>query len=388
MKKHLRVRAKIDLDAINHNADRLISTLPDDTQMIAVIKADGYGHGALPIAKMFDNKDRIWGVAIATADEGLALRKAGFASPIMILGATFQNELEDIINNDIRMCLYDSSWTDEIVKAAKKCGKKAIIHIKVDTGMGRLGFPPTKEGIEDIVKSLDSEWIEHEGIFTHFSKADEKDKSFTYEQLKKFDEVINELKKKNIIFKYHHTSNSAGIIDRLGNDKELVRAGIALYGLRPSREVDFDSLGLIPAMTLCSSVIFVKDIPKGTSISYGGTFVSDKDMKVATIPVGYGDGYPRSLSGKAYVLIHGKKAPILGRVCMDQFIVDVTNIENVKSGDEVILVGKSGNESIFIDDLGEMADRFNYEFACDIGKRIPRDYYKNGELVEQVDYFL
>ena len=226
-----------------------------------------------------------------------------------------------------------------------------------------------------------------EGIFTHFAKADEGDKTFTNEQILKFVWMRDALKQREVVFTYEHCSNSAAIVDVPEADMGLVRAGISTYGLYPSEEVDKKNLPLKPAMSLKSHVAFVKEVEVGTPISYGGTFVADKQMKIATIPVGYADGYPRNLSNNGYVLIRGKKAPILGRVCMDQFMVDVTHIEGAQFGDKVTLVGTDGDETITVEMLGDLSGRFNYEFVCDLGKRIPRVYVRNGKISEQVDYF-
>lgn len=386
MKKYTRARAEIDLNAIKHNINALHHSSPS-AKMIAVVKADGYGHGAVQIAKIIEDNDYLWGFAVATADEGLVLRKAGIKAPILVLGASFPEQYEEIISNDIRFCIYQEEEADKIADVANQMGKPAKVHIKIDTGMGRIGFPANDEGVESIKRVLSLSNLVPEGLFTHFSKADETDKTYTNSQIEKYNYVSSKLKDDGIKFKFYHCSNSAGIIDRLGSDKDLVRAGIAMYGLRPSRETEFDKLDLFPAMSFKSSVIYVKTIEAGTSISYGGLFTSDQSMRVATIPIGYADGYPRSLSNKGYVLIHGKRASILGRVCMDQMIVDVTNIPEAKFGDEVVLIGTSGEETIYVDDFGDLSGRFNYEFVCDITKRVPREYILDGEVIHQVDWF-
>ena len=224
-------------------------------------------------------------------------------------------------------------------------------------------------------------------MFTHFAKADEKDKSYTYQQHEKFVWMKQALEEKNLEIPYIDCDNSAGIIDFPNMKHNLARAGISLYGMYPSDEVNKNAISLKPALELISHISFVKNVEAGTSISYGGTFVAPKVMRIATIPVGYGDGYPRSLSNKGAVLIHGKRARILGRVCMDQFLVDVTDIPEAKFMDEVVLVGKDQTETITIDELAELSGRFNYEFICCLGKRIPRVYIQDGKIVEQIDYF-
>ena len=226
-----------------------------------------------------------------------------------------------------------------------------------------------------------------EGMYTHFAKADEIDKSFTEKQIKNYVWMKETLAQRGVTFQYYHCSNSAGIIDVPEANMDLVRAGISTYGLYPSEEVHKENVPLKPAMELISHVAHVKWVEAGTPVSYGGTYITDRKTKIATIPVGYGDGYPRSLSNKGYVLIHGKKAPILGRVCMDQFMVDATEIDDVKYADKVTLVGNDGDEKLPVEALSGLSGRFNYEFVCDLGKRIPREFIRHGDIVEQMDYF-
>ena len=259
--------------------------------------------------------------------------------------------------------------------------------MKIDTGMSRLGFPVSEEIVEEIQKIAALPGLKMEGLFTHFSKADEYDKQPTREQAEDYMWMKEQLQEKGVTFTDYHCSNSAGILDMPEVNMDLVRAGIAMYGLYPSNEVDKRAVALKPAMQIFARVTYVKWIEKGTEVSYGGTFVAPKRMQIATIPTGYGDGYPRSLSNKGYVLIHGQKAPILGRVCMDQFMVDVTEIPDVKFGDRATLVGHDGDAYLSIDELAALSGRFNYEFICDINKRVPREYLRDGKVVEQVDYF-
>lgn len=387
MKSYSRVYAKIDLDAIMYNMDQMHKNIKKDTKMIAVIKTDGYGHGALQIAKMFEQVDYIWGYAVATLDEATQLRIKHIGKPILVLGCIFPEQYEMMLLKNIRMNVYEEEMAQGISDLAHKLGKTAYIHIKLETGMGRLGFEINEESIAAIKRISKLPDICLEGIFTHFAKSDETDKTFTKKQMEKYDWMVKRLEEEGISFQYQHCSNSAGIIDVPEANKDMVRAGIAIYGLYPSPDVDKSRVHLKPALELKSHVAFVKTIHAGTPVSYGGTYVAKQDTIVATIPVGYGDGYPRSLSNKGYVLINGKKAPIIGRVCMDQFMVDVTEIEDVKFGDEVVLIGKSKDTYLAVEDLSELSGRFNYEFVCDLGKRIPRVYVQNGVVVEQVDYF-
>ena len=386
MKKYSRVFAKIDLDAVSFNMSEMHKKVGDDAKILAVIKMDGYGHGATPIARMFEELDYIYGYATASIEEAELLRKADIKKPILVLGCVFPEQYKEMIENDIRATVYDLDIARMISDKAVELGKKAYVHIKIDTGMGRLGFFPTKESVKDIVEISKLPGLEIEGMFTHFAKADEADKTFTYTQHDRFTWMKEAMEREGIKIPYYHCDNSAGIIDHIDMKHNLVRAGISTYGMYPSNDVDKDSIHLWPALELRSHVTFVKDMEPGMTVSYGGTFEVTKPMRVATIPVGYGDGYPRGLSNKADVLIHGKRARILGRVCMDQFMVDVTDIPNVKFMDEVILVGRDGSDHISVEELSDICGRFNYEFVCCLGRRIPRVYIQNGEIVEQVEY--
>lgn len=387
MKTYSRVYARIDLDAIAYNMEQMKLRIDGHTQIMAVIKTDAYGHGAVQVAQMLEKYDYIWGFAVATLDEAVVLRVEGIKKPILVLGCIFPDQYMQMLENDIRMNVYTEEMAKEISNMARREGKTAYLHIKLDTGMGRLGFSITKESVEAITRISKLSNVRMEGVFTHFAKADEKDKTFTKQQIQEFEYMTKTLKEKGVTFAYEHCANSAAIIDVPEAKFDIVRAGISTFGLYPSEEVDKDAVHLKPALALKSHVAFVKEIEPGTPVSYGGTFVAEKKMRIATIPVGYGDGYPRALSGVGYVLIRGKKAPILGRICMDQFMVDVTEIDGASFGDKVTLIGRDGNESISVEKLGELSGRFNYEFICDLGKRIPRVYVKNGMVAEQVDYF-
>ncbi len=387
MKKYSRVMARIDLDAIAYNMEQMHRNIDAKTKMIGVVKTDGYGHGAIPVARMLEVYEYVWGFATATLDEAVLLRKNGIRKPILVLGCIFPDQFEEMLKHEIRMTVYQEEQMQELSDLAVQLDRQAYFHVKLETGMSRLGFAPTDESVEAIKRIIALPHMEAEGIFTHFAKADEADKTYTKQQLAIFHKMTSKLKESGVTFDYEHCSNSAGIIDVREANCDLVRAGIAIYGLYPSQEVSKKAVELKPALSLISHVEYVKTISAGTSVSYGGTFVAEKEMKIATIPVGYGDGYPRSLSNKAHVLIHGKRAPIIGRVCMDQFMVDVTGIDEVKFGDQAVLIGRDGEETITVDQLSELADRFNYEFICDLGKRIPRVYYRDGKIVEQIDYF-
>ncbi len=387
MEKHSRVCAHIDLDAILYNADAIYQNVNPDTKIMAVIKTDGYGHGAVEIARELEKLDYIYGYGVATVEEGIILRKKGMQKPILILGYVFREHYYDVVKYDIAPAVFTIDMARELSKAAIIAEKPCRIHLAVDTGMGRIGYQVNEESADEMEQISKLPNIVVEGIFTHFSRADESDRTNTKVQIALFQEMLAMLKKRGLEIPIKHCSNSAGIIEFPEANMDIVRAGIILYGMRPSDEVSKTKVPLKPVMTLTSHVAYVKTLEVGRPVSYGGTYVTEKDTVIATIPVGYGDGYCRGLSNKGYVLIDGKKAPIVGRVCMDQFMVDVTDIPDVKVGDKVTLIGKNGAYEITFEEIGELSGRFNYEFACDLGKRIPRVFYKNGVETRSKDYF-
>ena len=380
MKQHNRVCAEIDLDAIAYNMEQMKNRIGDGARLIAVVKTDGYGHGAVPIAEMFEEFPYVWGYAVACLEEAVELREHGIKKPILVLGCIFPDQYEEMICYDIRPAVYTEEMADAISEEAVKLGKTVCLHIKIDTGMGRIGFPVSAKSADAIERISRLPNVELEGMFTHFAKADERDKTYTLEQHERFMWMKEETEKRGVSIQYYDCDNSAGIIDLPEMRHDLARAGISTYGMYPSDEVDKEAVDLKPALSLISHVTYVKDVAPGTSISYGGTFTAQEEMRVATIPVGYGDGYPRSLSNKGYVLIHGKRAHILGRVCMDQFMVDVTDIPETKFMDRVTLIGEDGGERIRVEDLAGLSGRFNYEFVCCLGKRIPRVYKRDGKI--------
>ncbi len=382
MENFSRVRADIDLDAFADNFAE-ICRCAGHTPVAAVIKADGYGHGAGILSEILEEEEDCWGYAVATAAEAFRLREAGRKKPIMILGYTFPEEYEEMIRQQIRFTVFTPEMARQISAAAAAAGETAYIHIKLDTGMGRIGFQITEADADEIAAVCALPGIRAEGIFTHFAKADETDKTYTRGQEAAFASMIDMLKKRGVEIPIRHVSNSAAIVELPEYRKSLVRAGIILYGLWPSEEVDRSLIRLRPVMSIKSRVVHVKTLPAGRSISYGGTFVTQRESRIATVPVGYADGYPRQLSNRGFVLVHGQRAPIAGRVCMDQFMIDVTDIPDVVPGDEVVLLGRDGGEEITMEELGDLSGRFNYEFACDIGKRVPRNYYKDGKLTAQ-----
>ena len=386
MRPYSRVYATVNLDAVASNMRSMRDNLSASTLIMGSVKADGYGHGSVPVAKTIE--PYVFGYAVATIDEGIILRRHGINKTILILGVTHESRYEDLLRYDIRTAMFQYEKAKKLSDLALKQGKKAVVHLALDTGMSRIGMKADREHAKEAAAIAALEGIEVEGLFTHFARADETDKSAYEEQYRRYKEFLGYLKELGVKIPIRHCSNSAGIVESLeSNHMDMVRAGIAIYGMYPSDEVDHNSVKLTPAMEIKSCITYIKEIEAGTAVSYGGTFVADHTMKVATIPVGYGDGYVRSLSGKGDVLIHGKRAAILGRICMDQFMVDVTDIPDVQEDDEVTLLGSDGAECITMEELAEKSGGFHYEMICDIGKRIPRVYLKDGKVVGTKDYF-
>lgn len=373
--RNTRIYADINLSAVLHNLEQMHKIVNNDTQIVAVIKTDAYGHGALSIAEAIEDVPYLWGYAVATVDEAMALKEAGRKKPVLVLGVSFKECYETIVDEEIRACVCDYPMAQKLSAIAVAKQKICHIHIKIDTGMSRIGFQ-VNSATADIIESISKlPNIHIEGIFTHFANADEADKEPTFRQIEQFEKLCSFLEERGVTIPIRHCSNSAGIIDIPQANMNMVRAGIILYGLWPSDEVAKDRLDLQPVMSLKSHISYIKLLEAGRKISYGGTYTTEKEQRIATIPVGYGDGYARSLSDKGYVLIRGQKAPICGRICMDQCMVDVTDIDDVTIGDEVTLLGKDGDYCITMEELGELADRFNYEFACLITPRVPRVYF-------------
>ena len=374
-----RVWAEIDLDAILFNMESMKNNIDPGTMIVAVVKTNAYGHGAVPIMQVLEKVPYVWGYAVATYEEALELRENGAQKPILLLGYVFPYCYEDLCRLEIRPAVFREDMLEELGRTAQRMGTVLKIHTAVDTGMGRIGVTPDDRGLSFIEKALRTEGIFLEGIFTHFAKADEKERGYTGEQIRRFTDFAQRIRNElGYEIPMVHASNSAGIIEYPEANLHAVRAGITLYGLWPSDEVRRDPVPLRPVMSLYSRIVFVKEAGPGTSVSYGGTYVTTKEMtRIATVPVGYGDGYPRALSGKGYVLIEGRRAPILGRVCMDQMMVDVTHIPSAREGSLVTLLGDDGDETITMEMLGDRSGRFNYELACDINSRVPRFFVQS-----------
>lgn len=383
--KYYRVYAEINLDAIVKNVDNLMALTKENTGALAVVKADGYGHGDVAVAKAVAQK--VTGYAVATLDEAVNLRENGVKKPILVLGYVDPYEFDILVSYEITATVFDVETAQLLADAARVQKKQAHCHIKVDTGMRRIGLEPNENGIAIVKQITALKELSADGIFTHFAASDETDKTSAEHQFKLFTDFTGRLEKEGIHFTYRHCANSAAVIDMPQVDLDMVRLGIAMYGMYPSDEVKKKKVELFPALDLKSHVTMVKEIPAGEKVSYGGTFTTTRTTKLATVSVGYGDGYPRALSSKGYVLVRGQKAPIVGRVCMDQMMVDVTDIENVTRADIVTLIGKDGDAEITVEEIAALAGTFNYEFVCDLGKRIPRSYYLNGEYIGTHDCF-
>lgn len=378
------VWAEIDLDAVKFNIEN-IKKISDNREVVAVVKADAYGHGAVDIIPTLleNGASRL---AVAMISEALELRRNNIKASIMILGYTPLEYGKELIENDIEQTVYDLDYAKGLSEIAESLGKKAKIHIAIDTGMGRIGFLPGDETVSIIEKIVKLKGIDTVGMFTHFATADEADKAYTYEQFSKINSVIDGLKERNIEIPFKHVSNSGAIMDMPETFLEGVRAGIILYGYYPSDEVNKSKLPLKRVLTLKTKVSHVKELDKDMYISYGRTFKTSRKSVIATIPVGYADGYSRLLSGKAKVIINGKAAPVVGRICMDQCMVDVTDVGEIKVGDEVILLGEENGIKYDADDMAKDIGTINYEIICMLKQRIPRVYIKNGEIVKVRNY--
>lgn len=384
MDTYYRIEADINLSAIRKNIMTMKNCIPEGKKLLAVIKANAYGHGAIEVANALDDLADYYGVACI--DEAIELRNAGIVKPILILGYTDESHFEEIVKQDITQTIFTVGQAKALSEAAGKVGKKGKLHIKIDTGMNRIGFPCKRESVSEIVAISKLSNLNMEGIFTHYFKADEYDKSVANRQLKDYTRMVKWLEEEGITFAIRHISNSAGIMEMPNDTYDMVRSGISTYGLYPSEEMNKDACVLYPAMELKSRISHVKDVKAGETIGYGGTYTLLEDKRIATVGVGYADGYPRALSNQGRMLVHGQYAPIMGRVCMDQTMIDVSNIPGVEIGDEVVLVGKQGENEIPVEEPAGMSASFNYEFVCDVNRRVPRVFYQEGKIVGVKNY--
>ena len=380
MEKIMRpVWAEIDLDILANNMKN-IKKLAGNKEVIAVVKADAYGHGALDVAPcLLENGASRLAVAMLT--EAIELRNNNIKAPIMILGYTPLDLGEELINFDIEQTIYDLDYARELSSLAIKLNKKAKVHIAIDTGMGRIGFLPTNESFNSICEIYSLDGLDVVGIFTHFSSSDEADKEYTQYQFNQIYDFIRKLENNGINIPLKHASNSAAIIDLPNTYLDAVRAGIILYGYYPSNEVKKENLSIKPALTLKAKIAHVKELESNMYISYNRTFKTSRKSKIATIPIGYADGYIRTLKNEAKIIVNGQLAPIVGNICMDQFMIDVTDIPNVKTGDEVILLGESNGIKFNADYIAKCMNSINYEVLCLLKKRVPRAYIKSGQII-------
>jgi alanine racemase len=368
----LRTYAEIDLDAIAHNVRELRRITDPSAELIAVVKADGYGHGAEMVGKtaLKNGADRL---AVALVDEGLALREKGIDAPILVFGYIPPVLAETAIKNGLTLTVFSKDLVEALVLSSKRLGSPANVHVKIDTGMNRVGIKP-EEAIDFIKWLKTQEGIIVEGIYTHFASADERDKTYAKTQFGRFCRVLKELEEEGIKIPLPHCANSAAIIDLPETHLKGVRAGIAIYGLWPSPEVDHSRLTLQPAMCFKTRVSRVKTVPSQVGVGYGRTYYTARESLLAALPVGYADGYTRGLSGRAEVLLKGKRIPVVGRICMDQCMVDATGLAEVEVGDEVVLFGRQGEQFLAVEELAEILGTISYELVCGVGKRVPRVY--------------
>lgn len=373
MNRYLRCYAEISLEAIGHNIREVKKRLPEGVKLLGVVKANAYGHGAVPVASYLENQVDYF--ATATIEEAVELRENGISAPILILGYVSPSQYGDLVEYDITQTIDSYAQALALEKEAARQNRKAKAHLAVDTGMTRIGFQVTEHDADEAAKIADLPHIELEGMFTHFSCADQEDKTYSSMQMEKYDKMTALLAERGVTIPLRHICNSAGIMEFDDHRFEMVRSGIITYGIYPSEEVKKERLDLIPALSWKSHVIHVKEVGPGIGVSYGATYVTEKPMtRIATVSAGYADGYPRALSNQGCVLIHGKKAPIIGRICMDQMMVDVTDIPDVQVEDVVTLVGTDGDETITIEEIANPAARFDYEMLCDISSRVTRVY--------------
>lgn len=370
--KKLRSYVRVDIPAVIHNMNEVKKKVAPDVKVMAVIKADAYGHGALEVGAALRNVVDCFGVA--TIEEAVELRTAGLLLPILILGYTMHAKYADVVAWDVTQTIYN--YEDARLLSAEACrqGKTAKVHIALDTGMTRIGFPAVADSVAEVQRIAALDNIDLEGLFTHMSCADSADKAYAKKQVKRFDDFLELLDAAGLEIPVKHICNSAGIMEFDDHRYNMVRAGIIIYGLYPSEEVAKERIDLKPALSWYAHVTHVKTTPAGEGVSYGATYVTERPTRIATIGLGYADGYSRALSNKGYVLIRGKRAPIIGRVCMDQFMVDVSEIDGVSVEDVVTLVGTDGEQRISVEEIAALAGSFNYEFVCDISKRVPRVY--------------
>ncbi|TDF96225.1 alanine racemase [Paenibacillus piri] len=376
-------RVEISLDALRANLQQFRRVLPDHVKMMAVVKADAYGHGAVEVCREALSCG-VGYIAVAFLDEGLELRQAGITAPILVMGYTPPEGLETAWEHDITVNVYSHEVLDAFERLEHR-EKPLSIHVKIDSGMNRLGLPTEAEAIELIERALHIPGLYVEGIFTHYACADETDKSYTIEQYERFDRVVQYFRRKGIQFDYVHAGNSAAAIDSPHLTYNMVRLGISMYGLYPSEEVNHQLIELQPVLSIKSGIVMVKTVPPGSGISYGTIYRTSGDETIATLPIGYADGFSRMLSGKAHVLVKGVRVPVVGRICMDQCMMNVTGVEDLHHEEEVVILGPQGDDRITAEEHAAWLGTVNYEITCMISHRVPRVYIRNGAVVSTVN---
>lgn len=380
-----RIYAQINVDNLRHNIKSIMARHKKDMKVLAVIKADAYGHGSCELARRIDDLAYYYGVA--SIDEAVELRMSGVEKPILIIGYTSPEDYDRLIKYNITQTIYSLSDAKKLSELAVKNGKVANIHIKVDTGMSRIGFPVSNDGINEAAALKELAGLHIEGIFTHYAKADETDKTSAKEQKEKFKRFIDGLRSFGVEPELKHIDNSAGAMELDDDEFDMVRLGIAMYGLYPSEEVSKDIM-LRPVMSLIARIAHIKEVDAGCGVSYGWTYVTHKKTKLATVTAGYADGYPRAMSNIGRALVKGRSVPIAGRVCMDQLMLDVTDIPDITTDDEVILIGEWEDEKISAEEVAAPAASFNYELVCNISRRVPRIYIEQGREDKCVNYLV
>ncbi len=386
--KFNRAWAEVSLDNIAHNVKEIRRITDKKAEIMGVVKADAYGHGVMEIARTL-LENGVTRLAVSMLDEAIQLRKNGISVPILILSYTDPRRAEEIIEHDVTQTVFSHDLAEALSYAAVKLGRNVKIHIKIDTGMTRVGFMPGYSAVKNVVAISKLPSIIIEGLFTHFASADETDKGYTNMQFERFMSIVSELNRVGVYIPVKHVCNSAGLIDCPEMHLNMVRPGVALYGMYPSSEVDKSRIDLRPAMTLKANVILVKDVEKDTCISYGRIFKTEKQSRIATLPIGYADGYTRLLTSKGKVLVNGQMVPIVGKICMDQCMIDISDIDgDVNVGDEVVLFGRQNGNEISIEDVANGIGTINYEIVCIIGKRIPRVYLKDGQIYNVLNYLI
>lgn len=383
----------IDLDAVRHNIGLVRTAVPDGAEIMCIVKADAYGHGVEQVAMEMQRAGIRW-FGVSNINEAVELRRCGIRGDILILGFTHPSAVQLLSDFDVHQALFSLEYAKELSEAARSAGCSVSCHLKIDSGMGRIGFncrsaDAVKESAARCAEACALEGLSVDGAFTHFAVADDGGDGveFTRSQYDHFTSVLRYLEDMGIHLRWRHCCNSAATLEYPEMHLDMVRPGIILYGLAPSPVLD-GKYDLHPVMQLRSVISLVKPFEKGATISYGRTFTAERDMVVATVPIGYADGYPRVLSNRQDVLVRGQRAPIIGRVCMDQLMIDVTGIEGVCADDTVTLFGFDGDEHIRVEELTDKLGTINYELVCRMSRRVPRRYYRGGKLVAQTDYIL